>query len=404
MTIIQINCVYNTGSTGKIVTCLHKSFLESGFDSFVFYGRGAKIRDKNIIKVSSEFEAKFHSLLSRISGIDYGYSYFATRRVKRLIKRIKPDVVHLHCLNGHFINIFKTLAYLKKNNIRTVLTLHAEFMYTANCGHAYDCEKWKTGCGRCLAYQKEIKSLFASGTNRSWKMMQEVFDNFNNCLRVVSVSPWLMERAIQSPFLRDKKHSVILNGVDTSIFYHRNSANQTKLNKNDYQKIILHVTPFFTDDVSHIKGGYYLIEIAKKMPSILFVVAGKNKTNLSLPKNVILLGNVSNQDDLASFYSSADLTVVLSKRETFSMPVAESLCCGTPVVGFFAGGPESIALPDFCTFVKYGDLDSLETAITSMINRKVDPAFLSEQACKRFSKNLMIEQYFTLMKDFQNNK
>jgi glycosyltransferase involved in cell wall biosynthesis len=39
------------------------------------------------------------------------------------------------------------------------------------------------------------------------------------------------------------------------------------------------------------------------------------------------------------------------------MIVAESLCCGTPVVGFKAGGPESIAIDDYCVFVQF--LDSI---------------------------------------------
>ncbi len=34
------------------------------------------------------------------------------------------------------------------------------------------------------------------------------------------------------------------------------------------------------------------------------------------------------------------------------MVTAESLCCGTPVVGFTAGGPESIAIDAFSNFVE----------------------------------------------------
>lgn len=68
---------------------------------------------------------------------------------------------------------------------------------------------------------------------------------------------------------------------------------------------------------------------------------------------------------LAAWYSAADAALLTSHRETFSLVTAESLCCGTPVVGFRAGGPESIAPPSCCKFVEYGDLDALEPALRS---------------------------------------
>ena len=80
MKIIQINCVYNDGSTGKIVRDLHLSYIDRGHDSFVLYGRGKKTNDKNILKVSSEFEAKIHSAFSRLFGVEFGYSYFSTNQ------------------------------------------------------------------------------------------------------------------------------------------------------------------------------------------------------------------------------------------------------------------------------------------------------------------------------------
>jgi len=47
--------------------------------------------------------------------------------------------------------------------------------------------------------------------------MKKAFDGFNNLI-VVSVSPWLMERAKQSPMFSDKEHVVVLNGVETEVF------------------------------------------------------------------------------------------------------------------------------------------------------------------------------------------
>ena len=63
------------------------------------------------------------------------------------------------------------------------------------------------------------------------------------------------------------------------------------------------------------------------------MVNGPLLQNILLFSIPLLIGNFAQQ-----LYSAVDLTLITSQRETFSMPVAESLCCGTPVVGFDTGG------------------------------------------------------------------
>lgn len=86
----------------------------------------------------------------------------------------------------------------------------------------------------------------------------------------------------------------------------------------------------------------------------MFVVAGNVTTKIEMPDNVILLGKVTNQELLAKYYSMANLTILTSQFETFSMVCAESLCSGTPVVGFKAGAPEQISIQQYSEFVEYG--------------------------------------------------
>lgn len=398
MKILQVNVVYNKGSTGKIVYDMHKGLLEKGEDSVICYGRGKKIKGPNVYKVCGELYSKFNNLLSRITGVMYGGCFFSTNKLIRIIKRETPDIVHLHCLNGYFVNIYRLITWLKNNNFKTVLTLHAEFMHTANCGYAYECEKWKTGCGKCPRLKKETKSLFFDNTHKSWLKMKKAFDGFDD-LTIVSVSPWLMERAKQSPILKDKKHCVVLNGLDTSIFKLYDTQQLRKKHNLIGKKIIFHATPFFNDDPENIKGGCYVIKLAEKLLSndnIRIVVAGNYPKTLKVPPNIILLGRVNNQSTLAEYYSMADVTVLTSKRETFSMVVAESLCCGTPVAGFRAGGPEQIALNEFCKFTDYADLDNLEKAITEILDKDIEKSKISNLATNKFSANQMIKDYISL--------
>lgn len=398
MKIMQINCVYKTGSTGKITYDLHKALTERGIESVVCFGRGKKVIEPKVYKTCGEFYAKFNNLLSRITGVMYGGCFFSTNRLFSVIKKEKPDIVHLHCINGYFVNIYRLIGWLKKHNIKTVLTLHAEFMFTANCGYSLDCDKWKTGCGDCPRNREETNSFFLDGTARSYKKMKRAFYGFDDRLTVVSVSPWLMERAKQSPILKDKKHTVVMNGLDTDIFHIYDTESIKKKYRITDEKIIFYAAPYFTDSPNYIKGGNYIIDLAKRLKdeNVRIFVAGEYDSGLKVPENIVLLGKIENQRELAEFYSMADVTVITSKKETFSMICAESLCCGTPVAAFKAGGPETIALADYSAFADYGDMDALINCISNFFNINTESQEISLLAQKKFDKQVMSEEYIDI--------
>lgn len=402
MKILQVNCVYNTGSTGKIMYDIHTEILKTGYESVVCYGRGANAQDKNVYKICSEIYSKFNNLLSRFTGIMYGGCFFSTNKLISVIKKENPDVVHLHCINGYFVNIYRLINWLKKNRIKTVLTLHAEFMHTANCGYAFDCEKWKSGCGNCPVFKKETKSLFFDSTARSFKKMKKAFDGFNENLVIASVSEWLMERAKQSPILAGKKHITVLNGLDNGVFNPCFSEALAKQIGTSDKKTVLFVTPAFSLDPNHIKGGYYVVELARRMPDVNFVIIGCREQYDNLPKNVLNIGRIENQSKLAEYYSTADVTLLASKRETFSMVTAESLSCGTPVVGFKAGAPETITIPEYSCFVEYGDIDALRKTVNEFLLKQFDREEIATEASQKYDKKIMSQNYITVYKKLVN--
>lgn len=403
MKVLQINVVYQKGSTGKITYDLHKGLLETGAESVVCYGRGELLEEPGVYKTCPEWYSKLNNALSRATGIMYGGCFFSTNRLISIIRNEKPDVVHLQCINGYFVNIYSLVKWLKKNKIKTVLTLHAEFMYTANCGHALECDRWKVGCGRCPRRKEETGSILIDGTSVSWRRMKRAFEGFENDLAVVSVSPWLEDRAKQSPILERMYHCVVYNGVDTQVFhpYGGESAAEIKKELNiSGERVVFHATAGFSDDRNHIKGGYYIIELAKRLPNVVFVVAGRIKNDMKVPENLILLGPILDGQRLAKLYSMADLTVITSKKETFSMVVAESLCCGTPIVGFQAGAPETITIPQFSSFSEYGDLDLLEQNVISFL--ELDHVGISRYAAAVYSKENMCKRYIRLYEKLMN--
>lgn len=402
MKILQLNCVYKEGSTGKIVERLSQSLRESGHEVLTCYGIGATYYDEYSKKICSNFEHKCNAFISRLRGIPYGGVYLSNARVVKILKSYKPDIVHIHCINANTINVYSLLKYLAKNRIRTVLTLHAEIFYTAGCEHAYDCNKFKSQCHDCDIYKSKIGSYIWERSRKSWHIMNETFKQFDpNYLTITAVSPWLAKRAKQSSILNGFNVKYVPNGVDTNLFTLENT--RKIIDREHYNKVILFVTAYFSLENDDLKGGRFVPLLARMMPDCKFIIVASRYSQeiYNLPPNIFLWGKAKNQQELTQLYSEADATILLSRRETFSMVTIESLCCGTPVVGFVAGGPESIALHQYSKFVDYGDLNILhdELRIMSTMTDN-DRRLISNQARTQYSQTIMATKYLEVYESF----
>ena len=405
MKICQINCVYGEGSTGKITRDLHLSLLKEGYNAIVITPLKNKFTtDKGVYVVSNKWLSYCSAILRRGFGMQFDWAFIQTWRIIRVLKKERPDVVHLQCINGNNINIYMLLGFLAQNRIKTLYTLHAEFPYTGGCGNAVTCERWKTGCGACPNL-KATQTLWLDGTHRTWRKQGDCYQLFDkHLLHFTTVSPWLLSRAKESPLLEGFKKSTVMNGVETSVFKYEKIDGKwrKKLGISDEEKMLLYVTASFFPHEQNLKGGRYVVELAKRLSNkhIKIVVAANYGEAENLPDNIIYVGRTKTQKDLASLYREADLTLITSSSETFGMPVAESLCCGTPVVGFKAGGPESIALQEYSEFVSYGDTDALYDCIMRRINKPHDHMTIATLATAKYSKEVMTEGYINQYKMF----
>lgn len=386
MKIIHINCVYPVGSTGRLIENIVKNCVRKGYESIVLYGRGAKCNKVEAIKVSSELEAKIHGLLSRLTGQWFSYSPASTARIIRILKNEKPDVVHLHCLNANFVNVYRLIGFLKKNKIKTVLTLHAEIMHTAGCEHAGECIKWQSGCHNCAKIKGMLTGYFRDDAKIAYNKIKKAFHGFEN-LTVTSVSEWLTQRAESSNVFKhhEIRFCTIHNAVDTSKFRQPDLKHENRVPR------ILHITPNFNHP---LKGGKYVLELAKIQPEWNFIIVGASCDNDSLPSNIQFIPHTNNQKELISYYQQADVTLLTSYRETFSMVCLESLACGTPVVGFKAGAPEQIFKEKYAEFVDFGNVEALAIGIKHMLKErpKIDSNYIEQN----FSVTQMTSKYLKI--------
>lgn len=387
--LVDVNCKYS--STGKIVYDLYTQLREEGHEAAICYGRGPLVEGKNIWRFSPTWEVYLHVILTRITGYTGRFSPIATRRLLKYIDKFQPDVVHLHDMHGYFVDIVPLISYLKKNNIKTVWTQHCEFMYTGKCGYAYDCNKWQEKCSNCERLKDYPKTEFFDKTDEMYDEKKNVMSDFKT-LQLVAPSEWLAKR-IKKSFMKDKKISVIYNGIDTSVFYRRNTdALRQKYGLTD-EKVVLAVAPNL---MSERKGGKYVIELARRMGSekIKFFMIGVKKPLEIQEKNVFAEEIISDQNLLAKFYSMADVFLICSEKENYPTTCVEAAACGTPVVGFNVGGTAETVSKNAGLFVEYGDIIALQS-VTEKVLVEQREKYISK---KNYSMYYMYKQYLELYK------
>ncbi len=391
ITLIDVN--YKSGSTGKIVFDLKGGLENEGHEVFVCYGRGPVCSEDKVVRFSTKVEVYFHAFMTRITGLTGFYSFFSTRKLLRAIKKNGPDIVHIHELHGYFVNIGPIMNYLKMKQIKTIWTFHCEFMYTGRCGYSYKCNRWKEHCGNCPQLSEYPATYFFDFSRFMKRQKEKWFESFSN-LKIVTPSNWLAHRVKQS-FLKDKPISVVYNGIDVvNTFYPRSVGINTKIKYDipEEARIVLSVAPGIMSDR---KGGEYVVQIAKQMieENVFFVMVGVDDLTKSFPKNIIPISRTENQNELAELYSLADIFLLTSMKETFSLVCAESLACGTKVVGFDSGAPTEIAPDGYGKFVPHGDINSLIELIREALVEDKEIQKCRDFAVKNYSKERMYEEY-----------
>lgn len=332
MRILQINAVYKTKSTGRIVMEMHKYFQKKGHKSFVAYAteNTDQSGDRNVFRVGNILDHKLHALAYRIDNMQGCHSHWATKVFLTKIKEISPDIILTHNLHSNFLDVPFFLKEVKKLGIKVVLALHDCWFMTGGCYHytANNCDKWLSGCHDCL--------LLGKAAEKKYKINCDVFDYVNPT--VIATSKWIETEAKKSLLSKRTNISMIYDWIDTEVFFPRNGQHiREKLNIGN-RILILGVSTGWSIQ----KGQLEMIEVAKAMPEARIVLVGSQKKNTNYPDNVIVIPFTDSKEELAELYSAADVFFNPSKQETFGLVSGEALACGTPIVVY-----NKTACPEF---------------------------------------------------------
>lgn len=360
MRILLVNAVCGVTSTGRICTDLAKSFEEMGHEVKIAYGR----EDRGITElgrlygkpIGRELDVKLHGLRTRLlDGQGFG-SRRATKEFLRWVDEYQPDIIHLHNLHGYYLNIELLFQYLKEKNIPIVWTLHDCWAMTGHCTYftACGCEKWRNQCIHCPQKQEYPASKWRDASAKNYGRKKKAFTGVEH-LTITTPSMWLKSAAEQS-FLREYDVRVVNNGIDTTVFQPTGSDLRERYGLLG-QRIVLGVANHWGER----KGLSYMLRLANDLPEGWKVVlVGLSMKQLELlPRSVLGIQKTSSPQELAAWYTAADVFVSPTLEDNYPTTMLEAQACGTPVAVFASGGAPETVMPGKGYVVQRLDYDEL---------------------------------------------
>lgn len=311
----------------------------------------------------------------------------------------QADILHLHNLHGDYFNLWSLplLSALKP----TVWTLHDMHPLTGHCANSLGCQRWlpETGCGECPSLSAYPR-LWHDTTRQLWQDKHAIYAH--SSLYLVTPSVWL-QRLAEKSLLKEQPLVCIPNGADTSIYRPQDQREARRLLGLPQDALLVGgcadgglANPW--------KGGRYVqetvLELKKYFPSLQFLNIGVKSTPEELQNAdwVHHIPYVHEPAQLARLYAALDLLLYPTLADNHPLVCIESLCCGTPIVGFATGGvPEIVRDGLDGLLVPTREGTALIKAATTLLQdadlRKKMGKEAAASAAQRFNLTLFAQRY-----------
>lgn len=392
MKLLQINLACNWGSTGRIAEDIGNAVISRGGESYIAYGPYASQSSSHMIKVSSDKEIKRHHYMSRLFDMQGLDSQKATILFIEKVKRVKPDIVHLHNIHGSYINYPILFDFLKEYGVPVVWTLHDCWSFTGHCAffEHNNCFEWRTGCKHCRFKEEYPHSSLFSRSYANFKLKSEKFLQISNRLTLVPVSHWL-EKYLHQSYFKGCDIRTIHNGIDIDRF---------KPHDIERHKLILGVANAWGER----KGLYDFYSLREILPKgfEIILVGLTNRQIEALPFGITGITRTQSIEELARLYSSALALVNPTYSDNYPTVNLEAIACGTPVVTYDTGGSQEAVDNETGIVVKQGDVNGLKEAVLRIDSTEGD--LFSAEKCRKkaeamFDKNKVYEEYLAIYQE-----
>lgn len=392
---MQINSVYGVGSTGMIAKNIGRVLSEKGIENYVLYTGGLKSEDKRSIKYMSNSSVKFNAGLAKIFG-NYGFNtFFGTIKLIRKLNKISPDIIQIHNIHGHNINLYIFFKYLKRKNIEVVWTFHDCWAFTGYCTYfdKPDCNKWQTECRKCPKVSEF--SLFFDRSKRQYWRKKKAFTSIDKMV-IVTPSKWLAD-IVKKSYLKNYEIRVINNGIDLNIY---------KPTKSDYRKkyMLGNKKVLLSSAKGYVEPFNRLNDLIDKEKFVIVLLGVSKEEAKTLPASILSLPKISDKEEMAKWYTLADVFVNFSLEDNFPTVNIEALACGTPIVTYDTGGGPEIIDENTGITVPRRDVNAAWTAIKEVLEGESREDNCIERARTLYNAQDRFNDYYKLYKEKENKK
>lgn len=316
------------------------------------------------------------------------------------------DIVNLHWVAG--LLDYKAMLPPMASMTPLVWTFHDMNAFTGGCHYSGDCDRFTGSCGRCpklLSEQEEDRSRRVF--ERKLAALTAIAEDR---LTVVSPSQWLADESSRSTLFRRFRHAVIPNGIDVSQFQitDRKLARQ-KLGLDEKDRVVL----FVADHVSDRRKGLALLlealEGVGDLPGLRIMTMGQGDTSRMTGERYRHLGRLHDARQIALAYGAADVFVIPSLQDNLPNTILEAMACGTPVIGFDAGGiADAVRRGETGLLAPAGDTACLARHLRLLLedtalNRRMSVA-ARQRAEEHYTVKLQAERYHALYASLLENQ
>ena len=357
MRVLHVIARLNVGGTARYITRLAEELPKHKVETFIATGfvQGSEAEDPSTKKLKV---IRIPSLGRQINPIK---DHFAFKQLLKVIREVKPDILHTHTFKAGYIGRIKT------REINKAAGKQVKFVHTFH-GHLFDDPEFSG-----------LKSLIITSFERRFAMRTDAIVTVG-----AQVAKELLEREIGQP----EQFTNIPPGVEP-----------LKLPK---ARPRTKVTIGWIARVTGVKNPLRALEIAKLFPDAQFLIAGGgdllDQVKAKAPKNTKVLG----WTDAGKLFAASD--IILSTSENEGMPIAliEAQLASKPVVATNVGGVAEVVLNNKTGFVTEKNTQELAKALekltASKALRTAQGKAAKAHATKAFSVEKMIKAHVSLYK------
>jgi glycosyltransferase involved in cell wall biosynthesis len=396
--VLQVSTFDLIGGAERVAWNLFQAYRRRGVASWLAVGTKLG-SDPDVLPIPNRRRQRSPVVaIERFCGIE-DFRFPGSRQLLDLPDQT-PDVLHCHNLHGGYFDL-RILPSLSRR-LPVVLTVHDAWLLSGHCAHSFDCERWKTGCGRCpdLTIDPGIRR---DATAYNWRRKRRIFKASR--LYVAAPCRWLLGKVEQSILASGTIEArVIPNGVDLSVFHSAGrAAARSALGISDGAAVALFAATALRQnrwkDYQTVRDAVALaVDRMHGRHVVLLALGQEGQAERSGSAEVRFVEYQTDPLAVARYYQAADVYVHAARADTFPNTILEAQACGTPVVATAVGGiPEQIDDGRTGFLVPPGDAAALAERIALLLGDNDLRARLGQQAAAdardRFDLNRQADTY-----------